>query len=140
MSLRRENGQSRARKEEETINRSGITENRGGGGIFVVLYLAGGDAPHLSGMVEGDGEGGDHWSGAAVLIRSGRDADDRNPSLEKLFCGAEVDFPLRRESIFSFWLLPGRSSPVQPDSQRTLAVHVSNVITFPDLGEANWID
>lgn len=75
-----------------------------------------------------------------VLIRSGRDADDRNPSLEKLFCGAEVDFPLRRESIFSFWLLPGRSSPVQPDSQRTLAVHVSNVITFPDLGEANWID
>lgn len=49
VSLGRENGQ------EEMIIRSGIMENRGGGGIFVVLYLAGGDASHPSGAGEGGG-------------------------------------------------------------------------------------
>lgn len=116
------------------INRSGIIENRGGGGIFV-LYLAEGDASHPSGT-----EGGAQWRDAG-LIGSGPDADDRNPSLETLFSGAETStFLLGRGSIFSIWLLPGRSSPVQPHSQRTLAVHISNVITFWDLGAANWID
>lgn len=115
VSLGRENGQ------EEMIIRSGIMENRGGGGIFVVLYLAGGDASHPSGAGEG---------GGGVFIRSGRGADGRDPSLEP-----RSSLPSSRGSIFSIRLLPGRSSPVQADCQRTLAVHVPNVITFPDLGK-----
>lgn len=59
MRLRKGNGQSCTRNEEVMINRSGIIENRGGGGIFPVLFLAGGDASHPSGMGKGDGgEGG----------------------------------------------------------------------------------
>lgn len=58
--LRREHGQSRTRK-EEMINSSGIIENRGGGGIFLCLYLAGGDASHPSGVGWMWGCGG--WEG-----------------------------------------------------------------------------
>lgn len=85
MRLRKRNGQSCTRNEEEMINRSGIIENRGGGGIFPVLFLAGGDA-----SLEWErGMGGEGGSCGEMVFQSGQDADDGNPSLEPLVSGAE---------------------------------------------------
>lgn len=58
------------------------------------------------------------------------------------FWSSEVNFPLRRGSIFSTRLLPGPLSPARPDSRRAFSPPSTfqTLLLSPDLGAGNWID